>query len=295
MGFAAGLDRARRQEGPAMARLKSKSLRRYPLAAYPTKLQILNQPDLLRWHVPPSWLAKAELAGTVSALLAAANAAGCSSQASQAANRGNARTMLRPNDPAMVAPISGEISPLRRDRARIMGRPAMPIVHLPEEEAMQIIKEALAQEGIDFSQTCVVLESVIIDGVFYKQDYDWVADNVRTRTVAQPASLVLDLKDPRHAVAVKYIDPRETSQLGGNGTPSWPGDDSKAAAGSVSQEVLKQGKGIYFGAFYYPGDELRLSEKWQRAGQNACNTECKRLLRLQVKSFTDWLKGQGVI
>ena len=69
-----------------------------------------------------------------------------------------------------------------------------------------------------------------------------------------------------------------------------------AVAQSVSDEVRKQGKGVYFGAFYDPSHEVNLGQRWRdNDAREQATEECRRLLLVQVLDFVDWLKGQGVI
>jgi hypothetical protein len=60
--------------------------------------------------------------------------------------------------------------------------------------------------------------------------------------------------------------------------------------------VQAKGKGVCFGAFYDPA--VRPDRRGYAEGaeaEKAARAKSKRLLRLQVKDFVDWLKGQGVI
>jgi hypothetical protein len=62
---------------------------------------------------------------------------------------------------------------------------------------------------------------------------------------------------------------------------------------------------VHFGAFYDPITTMDMRKLWRADGKlppdawkvarTEAQEEAKRLLRLQVKDFIDWLKGQGVI
>ena len=46
-----------------MAKLDPSPVKHYPLPAYPPRLDVLADPELLKAHLPPSWLGRKELAG----------------------------------------------------------------------------------------------------------------------------------------------------------------------------------------------------------------------------------------
>lgn len=85
--------------------------------------------------------------------------------------------------------------------------------------------------------------------------------------------------------------------------------DLRRVAVSVAERVEKKEKGIYFGTFYDPmlnanreqlprydatGEYAELKAARDRLLEER-RIEAKRLLRLQVRDFADWLKAQGVI
>ena len=103
---------------------------------------------------------------------------------------------------------------------------------------------------------------------------------------------------------MEYVSDSDYFQLGGPASNSSVQDyDFKDVANGVAKAVEKKGPDVYFGTVYDPmprvdwrqfKDEKDPYIRFERM-QIQGRTEAKRLLRLQVKDFIDWLKGQGVI
>lgn len=271
-----------------MNQVRPRPVRRHRAPRYPTKLEVLREPGLLETHVPAGWLSHRELAGVVGACLAA-NTVGCSTSTS--ANAPNAHlTDTGPASVSMVAPVYGGVPPkiLARNRGSSACVAVAPPVFLSEEEALQIIVEELSQQGLTFSDRNVPLKSVIITWREYERKYDWISETRRGDIAEVTKPLQVDRVDPDHQVGVEYIDSLEAFHLGEY--------EPHAAAASVAAEVAKQGSSIRFGAFYDPSKMLPTELRWAHGEKREeATAECQRLLRLQVKSFIDWLKGQGVI
>ena len=103
--------------------------------------------------------------------------------------------------------------------------------------------------------------------------------------------LQVDLRDPDHQVEIEFVNFDDFDRMCGDcaGLDFEPHAylDLKRAASHVSSQVERHGKNVYFGTFYDPMVETEDKQ------YNLIESE--RLLRLQVKDFIDWLKGQGVI
>jgi hypothetical protein len=298
-----------------MRHLAAQPVRRVAVPAYPTKLDVLAEPELLARHVPPAWLAKAEVAGALSAFLAV-NTVGCTDRPIVP----KARTNPRLANAAIVAPVFEHGAGQAPGRG-VMGCVAVASpVFLSEEEALQVIHDELTKYGLEASQRGVLLKSVKIEGRRPTDECNWLTDQ-RKRDMAKVVEpLEVDLIDPKRKVAVEYIAATDFDPLGGD-EPDGEMMSIRAVAKSVAACVQSQGKGVYFGAFYDPvvymkhdlikwpsserprtGDakadrealDRAFEDAWEKA-EDDTRTESKRLLREQVKDFADWLKGQGVI
>jgi hypothetical protein len=308
--------------------LQPTPLRKYRIPGYPTRLEVLEQPELLERHLPPGWRATAEMA-SVAAMLLAAN--GCSrseppsqppkpkpgivapmheaakpeaavvtSMSEQGQRRGSAdfEEGALPVSPsgeevlqviaedskspaelgaAIIAPIFGH-----GEGRAFSGGVVASNEFLSEEEALQVITEELSQAGIDVSNRSVELKEIRIprrrEGD--KLEPGWWDTQFCEGSTGKP--LNVDILDRKHRVAVEYVSESDYFNQGGQKSDStvqrfW----FREVAGHVAQKVGIQGRGIHFGVFYDP------------CGRPV--VESKRLLRLQVKDFIDWLKGQGVI
>jgi len=270
-------------------------LKSYRPPRYPTRLEVLSDPDLLNRHLPPAWRNLPEMAGAV-ALCLAVNSTACKAQA------GPPRAS---NTTAIVAPIfeHGE------GRGAVGCVVVAPPVFLSEEEAWQVIDEELARVGVKLSQREFEVRGVKIP----QRREEWKATGGRaeSKIVDQPgkrAPYKADRVDPAKKVVVEFVSQPDYHRLGG--AWSWSTVQSynfKEVAKSVAEQVKKDAKErIYFGALYDPAassgrEELRQAqtpEDWRKIWEERRKkgkAESQRLLRLQVQDFVKWLQGQGVI
>lgn len=274
-----------------MTRVLVQPVRRLPRPAYPTRLEVLEYPDLLAGHIPYRWLSPTDLTYAVSFALAA-NLGGCTDRLCERAES------TGPPPTAVYSPIrpdeamQGQLA----DRAAFMGRMTFrrPPVYISEDEALQVIVDEMAAHGVRLSVRDVELDEVIIKGARRERRQDWITGNQSTDMTEISGPLELDLVDARLDVGVEYIDPSDTWPLGGGRAAG--GSGPKSVAQSVAQAVNKQGRGGYFGALYYPGEEIRaVPPGATRELSEQRKAECERLLRIQIRGFIDWLKAQGVI
>jgi hypothetical protein len=263
-----------------MTGLAQRPVRRGFAVAYPTRLEVLADPALLREHIPASWLSKKELAGVLGVLMAF-NAGGCSKDRPSGTSTRPAGNDLA-GKAAIVAPVF-EHGEGRGASGCVMVNPP---VFLSEEEALQAITEELAQTGLRFSERKVRVEGVSIPARQMALEQDWVTGKPKLNPVVIPGRsnpLEVDLKDPVHQIAVEFVSENDYIALGGpNSMSSVQSYEFKEVANWVGKQVQEQGHGVRMAVFYDP-----------KAGRDL--SESKRLLRLQVKDFIDWLKGQGVI
>ncbi|NLE56936.1 MAG: hypothetical protein GX616_01135 [Planctomycetes bacterium] len=266
---------------------------RFPV--YPTRLEILADPDLLKRHIPATWLSRGEMAGLLSVFLAV-NGTGCSKDQPAASSTRPAGSDLA-GKAAIVAPIFEHGD----GRGAVGCVVTNPPVFLSEEEALQVITEELAQAGLVLPQRNTQMEGVAIPPRKYEFQLDWVSGEPRSTLVVlsnKSKPLDLDLRDPAKGVAIEFVSASDYISLGGPASgSSVQGLDFKDVAGWVGKNVQEQGRGLHAAVFYDPAARPtsdRQPGSWKQRSEDSKN-ESKRLLRLQVKDFVDWLKGQGVI
>jgi hypothetical protein len=254
--------------------------------------------------VPREWLSRRELAGLLSAAVTL-GATGCSEKTGQAGPGATAPKALA----AIVAPIFAH-----GDGRGAFGCVAVnPPTFLSEEEALQVIREELGQAGIELSQSNAMVPGVAVPPRTEVYGQDWVTGKTSARTIEDtsraPNPLVVDLKDPQRNIAIEFISQNDYFQMGGvNWQSTVQGYDFKDVAGYVTGHARKASQGGYLGFFYEPLASTPLEEEANDASAGASDwqkrweqrhargkAEGKRLLRMQVKDFVDWLKGQGVI
>ncbi len=263
-------------------------VKRHREPVYPTRLAVLDDPDLLLRHVPGSWRRNAAVMGALAALLATQSCAPPSAK-----SRGPTRPLPAT---AVVAPVfvHGE------GRGMTGCVVSVPPVFLSEEEALVVITEELSKAGVKMTGRNVVLEGTAIPRRY--QEYVGGSGGYKTEIREYPGKeepLNADLVDGEHGVAVEYVASYDYALTGepdhGSTLRAY---DLQGAARWVGEKVAGTGKGMYLATFYdptaSPGDQESWGKDWQKANQKA-RDESKRLLRLQVKDFVDWLKGQGAI
>lgn len=228
-------------------------------------------------------------------------------------------TRLASGGAAIVAPVFEHGDGRGRSRWAMACSAVASPVYLPEEEAVLLIAEELRKAGLSISEQSAALNEVIIVGHQWKTGYEWVSDQRGDEYIEIRGPLAADLVESGRSIVIEYVSWDDFDRLGGddrNGRQM----EIKAVADSVAAEVARQGRGIYFGAFYDPveyldygdvkldfdgldqlGDEKQWQE-FQRRSDEAFNSaraavraKARELLRAQVHDFVAWLKGQGVI
>ena len=293
--------------------MKASPIKRHRAPRYPTKLQAQAQPDLLHRHQPPAWCAVPELTGAV-ALFLAASSLGC-------------RQDGKPGAAAIVAPVfeHGE------GRGSTGCIAISPPVFLSEEEAMQVIREELAQRGVRLTETNRPVAGVKLP----KQEWKWhctlwkipvpeFLPRLVQKAGVSPWSvfdaqgryhedrehgvpLKADGVDPRKRIAVEFVSQSDETELVSGEMSTAQRYDSKAVAQTIAKHVKEEAtEKLYFGAFYDPmaprvfppvsvaQDEAAWEKRWMDTKLKSA-AESKRLLRLQVQDFVTWLQAQGAI
>ncbi len=279
--------------------MKAKPVRRYPKPTYPTRLAVVARPELLRRRQPPAWRQLPGMAGAVGLFLCAEEA--MLKAADRPSKAGPSAT--RPDAVAVVAPIFKHGEGRGATGCIVMSPP----VFLSEEEAMQVVREEMAAQGVRLSTNKVVVAGVDRLGVWKR------AEGERLRPFEADAA------DAKRKVAVEFVGEyearsvteekqmREIEQGRGVEISTVASYDMPEAAEYVGNKVKRQATDkVYFGAFYDPLAGKMDFEKIARPGgkdagerfekmETEAKAESRRLLRLQVQDFVKWLQGQGVI
>ncbi len=283
---------------------------------YPTKSQAVGQPNLLLAHQPPAWRACRELAGAVALFLAAETFAAQPSKSTQA-------------KPALVAPVFHRGEGRAGDGCMIVNPP----VYLPEENALQIIREELAKSGLVFSETDVTMPGVKIAPPWTdeeRKEAEKEQHQAFPQSMLEAKPFIADLEDTKNSVVVEYISAGDEGNYGKPTLISVYTVETTNVAEHVRNQVAAHAQGITFGVFYDPiavhrsaspevvakldaieeeadkdiysatdlQERARRVEKYNARREQALApyyVESARLLRQQVKDFADWLKAQGVI
>jgi hypothetical protein len=268
--------------------MKPKPMKRYRGATYPTALEVSAQPDLLLKAVPSTWRQNAVVMAALSAFLA------------------SHLPVQAGDDAAKAQPAAAVVAPIFKHGE---GRGATgcvavaPPVFLSEEEAVAVIVEELSKAGLKMTA-----KEVPIEGVRFCERFSFYTNGgVQVMNVPErERPLIVDLMDRERGVAVEFISRRDYFPLGGVRSGSRAQSyDFPQVAKQVAADVERKGPPLRLGLFYDPavpddkgrridwGDE-DTNEDFRKATAKP-RAEAKRLLRLQVKDFVDWLKGQGVI
>jgi hypothetical protein len=294
--------------------MEPKPVTRNLVPRYPTRLEVLENRELLEKHMPATWKSCVEMAGAATILLAVNS---CLAQQSPI-KANHAR--------AIVAPIfeHGE------GRAAAGCEVVNPPVFLSEQDAMQVIGEELEKSGLMLTDRKVRLPDVSIPQNL--EEWSNKKGKIERKPIAtgNPKQLVLQGFDPRKRVGIAVVQSDDYFDLGGAQSSSTvQGFDFKKVAKEVRDRVAADGHDLYLGTFYDPGAAQQRSSreddsfynnvsklykelenttdsrlKKQKEGEiqavmdkhhDPLKQESRRLLRLQVKDFIEWLKGQGVI
>ena len=258
--------------------LKSNPMHSYKNPQYPTKIQVYEDPDLLKKYMPPLWQRNAQVAGLATLFMVA----------SCQANKSILKSDLASDEAAIVAPIFeyGD------GRGSVGCEVINPPVFLSEEEALQVIGEELTKSGFKLNQTNVSLDNLTI---YHGTRVEW-SDDYRSRTYHKGdlKPLNVDFYDKDQKVAIEFVSMSDNQDFGiiGNDFSSVQSYNFKSMADSLAEEVKIRGKGVYFGSFYDPVADAIDDDYWHSGLKGDVS---KQYLRSQVKDFIDWLKAQGVM
>lgn len=308
-----------------MSILAARPVRRLHPPVYPTRLEVLANPEVLRRHSGLPDLFRGEGVPLAAALMAVGLGGCTDADPSPEARRKAA--LERVAAAAIVAPIfeHGE------GRGLTGCAVVSPAVFLSEEEALQVVREELSLADLDMTDSNVPMDDVRIRRFEWGPATDWIGGKQSFRRLPTPSRvpLELDLKDSQHAVAIEFVSMHDDAAL----RASSPGPLSVSevemidTARQIARRVRADGRGAFVGVFYDPvfdrkalglnprnddvARELRdlsrtvlvysgsyaSEQDKQRSARirEMMSTEPKRLLREQVRDFVEWLKGQGAI
>ncbi len=281
--------------------MKSKPVRKYAQPKYPTRVEIAARPALLHRHQPPAWRKWPELTGAAGLFPLADTARLSAADNSPKGDPNPTQT----NAVAIVAPIFQHGDGRGATGCIVMSPP----VFLSEEEALQVIREEMAGQGVKLATNQTAVAGV----------------NVRARgvqTTKEPFKA--DAADPKKRVFVEFIGERqafrwereramelEDQKIWSQLLSTVQSYDLPKTATYAAKRVERQAiDKIYFGTFYDPiAKSLETSQHLNGllAEKNSpgkppppgpwadAKAESRRLLRLQVQDFLKWLQAQGAI
>ena len=283
--------------------MKTKPVFKYANPKYPTRLEIVACPDLLQRHQPPAWLQWPELTGVVGLFLLA--------DASRLA--AEERPPKDGQPPAQAAAATAGVAPIFKHgegRGSTGCIVMAPPVFLSEEEALKVIREEMATKGVT-----LLTNQPPLAGVTGGRDVRKPA-GVEAKPI-EPFKA--DAADPKKKVVVEFLSEANVFQwdlvryleTGEGELSTVQSYDLPKTATYLSDRVKRQATDkLYFGTFYDPiaGNldygKLRSKkpplgkqelEKAQAEAVEAVKVESRKLLRLQVQDFLQWLQAQGVI
>jgi hypothetical protein len=291
--------------------MKAQALPKYQIPQYPSKLQVQEQPQLLRRCVSTRWQKLID-AGLSGAMLAGISLSGCQNDSAQnPVLIGDSQIDSMQNPDSFTATTSTQSKILTSLVAPIFehgeGRGVTgcvviaPATFISEEEAIIIIKEELAKNGIILDKENVLLEDIKIKpGTF-----DFAAlQNLKNEEKSNP--LEIDLQDSTKSVNIEYVSQEDYHNLGGQISMSTAKTiDTKNVARQVRNQIQSDTKQGIFGVFYDPiiqrimlvkpeEEKIPIADRF-KAAQEQAKTEARDMLRQQVQDFADWLKEQKVI
>jgi len=269
-------------------------MRRCRRPAYPTRLEVLEDPELLTRHLPAAWRHLPAMSGAIGLFLGV-NLTVSAAEEKAGAAKPTARTA------AVVAPIFEHGEGRGATGCVVISPP----VFLSEEEALQVIRDELAKRGVTLGREKQQVTGVTIDGERFQADAADSKKRVAVEFVSEQQCQELD-----------WARERETNREGSITISTVTVFDFPRTAKYLAEKVKSGGsRKVFFGTFYDPlSGKINLeeiyrpvqrdglviadpndSEKRREAAEVTIKAESTRLLRLQVQDFVKWLQGQGVI
>jgi hypothetical protein len=264
---------------------------------YPTRLEALADRDLLEKHMPVAWKSCVEMAGAVTMLLAANN---CFAQ--------------QPD--SKVKQLNKFVAPIfEHGKGRAVGGCTVvsPPIFLSEQDAMQVIREEMNKAGL----------------TRYDNTNDPPSISVPKTIQKDGSKPILFEGSAKKKIGFSLVAAESYRTLGGE-ISGWSVQeyDFLDLAKKNQSEAAKNAGEIYLGTFYDPAafdpaaqyeaveaalvsdaQKIRDLTAKRRATSDPAlrrgierslssiieQPQSRRLLRMQVRDFIDWLKGQGAI
>lgn len=180
-----------------------------------------------------------------------------------------------------------------------------PPVFLSEEEALQVIKEELAQAGIALGRGMplpeVVVEYEDPNLCWLRSGDNWLGEPVAK--VSRPADLAA--VDPQRQVGVEIVTTAECNRFSGGVLASAVSYDTKGLAECVAEGIRRQAqRALRIGVFYDPLERWSFDageaepadskpadprSRWEQATASA-EEKSRTQLRRQAQDFLAWLQ-----
>jgi hypothetical protein len=287
--------------------MKARALENYHIPEYPSKKQVREQPQLLKRIVCTRWQKLLD-AGLSGALIAGISLTGCENNTSQNPNIDNGSQVVAvqntdgsQNTKSRTVKVAAIIAPIfehGEGRGSFGCMALAPPPYLSEDEALVIIKEELAKNGIFINKKKVILEDVKIQPGHLQEK-----STLNPKTIeAKP--LEIDLRDSKKGISVEFVSIGDYIPLGGRpGEWSIQEYDTKTVAKNLGNQLKANTKDGIYGVFYDPMVKANLQadkdknpsiEKIKATNKDA-KISSKNLLRRQVQDFAEWLKKEKVI
>jgi hypothetical protein len=304
--------------------MEAKPVKRIADPRYPTRLEVLADRELLEKHMPAAWKSCAEIASAAAILLTVNN---CWAQQPLS---GNVKTKAivapifehgegRASDGCMV--VNPPVFLSEQDAMQVIREELQKSGVILSDEKVILFDGSISQDQKKLFEN-------IGKNIQTGKSKPPVLQNFDPKT-GKIIPVVRESYDPRKKVGIAVVDKDDYHELGG--APSASSVQSynfKKVAQEVRDLVATKDNDLYFGIFYDPTGargksnsqtnefsnklrELRAelqettdpTAKQQKSDEIKTlmkqsldpKQESRRLLRMQVKDFIDWLKGQGVI
>ncbi len=296
--------------------MKIKAINQYSIPNYPGKHEALDNPALLKKHIPETWKKIFGL-GTSGAMFLSLCMAGCSDSNPDTASTDSPSTNITTNDISTKQNSTNhnnQNKPVQRtyDAAYVApifehgeGRGATgcmvisPPIFLTEDEAFLIIKEELAQSGINLNKQNIPLNNVKI-APSTSRSYVYGVES-------DPIPVIMDGQDETKNVTIEFVSREDNLWLGGKFSGSSVQDyDLKKNAQTLQHKLkLNTDDGIY-AVFYDPMNKYKFGSYKDLPNQSVSPREAYRIarnvvleaskdqLRLQVQDFVNWYKSTKV-
>jgi hypothetical protein len=293
--------------------LEVQKVHQYPIPAYPDKEEALHNPAMLL-SMPERWKYNAKISAALAATSALLLTAGCTVQTSSS-SKPTAQTTASatPGKPAPSPTFAASASPSPVLTATALaaipffthgtGRGAFgcdsvaPPAFLSEAEALEVINEVAAQEGLHFELNGQELKNINIPKTSTEPSEKNPVLGYKKGT------LTLDGVDSAKKVAFEFVSQEDieawcAAPSGATVTSYDFIDTAKALSDSLS----KTSSGMTVAVFYDPGytynDEVKkiVNENQESTTKQAkLKDVVKNDLRQQVRDFMAWLKAEGIV